>query len=1058
MPSRAPPMASTDVLKTLQRSRIELLKSTNMKVNIISTPFQSDAGRSLASRVARAHERPPNEFCYNPNTDCPQGFEVSWLEMWINICDSTARTKGKVFVIFRSDGQGKFGCDEKGPRSLDGEAQPGEIDYALKVGCEIEYMDSSPPLATLNSPASSSSTRMRAETTRELITVSSPSSSIEQDIMCRLRLETSPLRPEPVELPESPTSQQRVVQFESRPVMTITMDGAYASFNKDSFKVELAKRLAMPDATFKVYLRERDRREIQSSTGFSIFVVVDEEGYMTHESSSESASSSGSEGSSASDEVDDELAKDSISVAIRHALRQQKIQAPGESVTVKWDHEGSIVVCVELEFSLALTLIERVSKRDPELVAAPPKGLGVRSCFFGEHRGQSKDKAVSHSNQPSVKDISAFHPSIAMIVFAPDHLSALGLAMPPDTQIDFRRSVNQAYRKKSRTVHPDKMRIEGTSSTYFAAAEPQQSELLCLEDEQEAKLSNELLASTVEIASPSPHESAAQPVPVSEEISIAQTEAEVQDAIERAQEAERDVAAALSRINHAQLQPGCYPAFHRLTEARDVLTDPTRCEQYLRELRSGRIKGPTLDERWVADALQQLHELEHMQVLQFVEKQAHERAEKARKQAVVAHEQDKAPPPEDDCTLLATVLARLEGSANAQDRQAASCFAMLATFRQGDKIPLDLACKFWEGLNGQHLLGHDWSFTRMAESLDSEKVLKLETEPHGRFLSMSNAYREYIVHRHERMLPGWHAMLLQCCCPAKVGVLGECDDYWSDLQGRKRFLHHWTAAVSSDDDLSKRTSRLDHLESLDLGNTELTSLPSKIGLLVALQRLSLWSCPLTSLPCQICQLPCLKTLILSSCENLKALPPDIGQLNVLAELDLGRCCQLEVLPPDIGNLGSLVTLNLECCTALQSLPKGIGQLTSLATLIISNCSQLTYVPPELGQLQVLQKLDAQGCTSLASLPCEIGMLHELKELTLSFCSSLVSLPKEIGELHKLENLALYRCDNLCALPTELGNLHSLKELNLKGCLKLASLPTKLEQLDWLNIMRPKHLD
>ena len=36
--------------------------------------------------------------------------------------------------------------------------------------------------------------------------------------------------------------------------------------------------------------------------------------------------------------------------------------------------------------------------------------------------------------------------------------------------------------------------------------------------------------------------------------------------------------------------------------------------------------------------------------------------------------------------------------------------------------------------------------------------------------------------------------------------------------------------------------------------------------------------------------------------------------------------------------------------------------------------------------------------------------------------------------------------------------HKGVHVYLKGCLKLASLPTKLEQLDWLNIMRPKHLD
>ena len=58
------------------------------------------------------------------------------------ICDNTVRTRGKVFVIFRSDGQGRYGCETKGPGSLDGQAQEGEIRYALSKGCTISWIDS----------------------------------------------------------------------------------------------------------------------------------------------------------------------------------------------------------------------------------------------------------------------------------------------------------------------------------------------------------------------------------------------------------------------------------------------------------------------------------------------------------------------------------------------------------------------------------------------------------------------------------------------------------------------------------------------------------------------------------------------------------------------------------------------------------------------------------------------------------------------------------------------------------------------------------------------------
>ena len=136
----------------MKRSRLELLKTTTETVHIISTPFGSEQGRSLALKVAKACERSDphfKEFCYNPNEDCPQTLGVGWLDTWMAICDNTVRTGGKVFVIFRSDGQGRYGCDQKGPKSLDGQAQPGEIMHALSKGCDIHWMDSTNPEAAM---------------------------------------------------------------------------------------------------------------------------------------------------------------------------------------------------------------------------------------------------------------------------------------------------------------------------------------------------------------------------------------------------------------------------------------------------------------------------------------------------------------------------------------------------------------------------------------------------------------------------------------------------------------------------------------------------------------------------------------------------------------------------------------------------------------------------------------------------------------------------------------------------------------------------------------------
>lgn len=139
----------------MKRDRMKLLKTTAEVVHIISTPFSSDAGRSLARQIAGTMEKngERTEFCYNPNEDCPQdpSLGVSWLKSWMDICDNTVNTGGKVFVIFRSDRGGTYSCDAKGPGSLDGQAQEGEIKYADSKGCAIHWMDSCNPQDAIES-------------------------------------------------------------------------------------------------------------------------------------------------------------------------------------------------------------------------------------------------------------------------------------------------------------------------------------------------------------------------------------------------------------------------------------------------------------------------------------------------------------------------------------------------------------------------------------------------------------------------------------------------------------------------------------------------------------------------------------------------------------------------------------------------------------------------------------------------------------------------------------------------------------------------------------------
>jgi hypothetical protein len=128
------------------RDRLTLLKSTNRKTHIISCPFKDSEGVATAKAIARRYEDSSryedsrSEFCYYPNEDCPQSLDVSWLQTWMAIAKNAKRTGGKVYVVHRCDGKGQYGCDVKGPGSLDGQAQPGEVEYATEIGCTIEWV------------------------------------------------------------------------------------------------------------------------------------------------------------------------------------------------------------------------------------------------------------------------------------------------------------------------------------------------------------------------------------------------------------------------------------------------------------------------------------------------------------------------------------------------------------------------------------------------------------------------------------------------------------------------------------------------------------------------------------------------------------------------------------------------------------------------------------------------------------------------------------------------------------------------------------------------------
>eukprot|EP00966_Prymnesium_polylepis_P194730 4514257-Prymnesium_polylepis.1 len=133
-------MATNVKLEKMLRDRLKLLKTTDSITHIISCPFDDKTGVAAAKAIADKYEDHETEFCYYPNEDCPQSLDVGWLETWMDIADNVFETGGTAFIVHRTDGKGKFACEALGPGSLDGQAQSGEVKYAKKLGCKIEFV------------------------------------------------------------------------------------------------------------------------------------------------------------------------------------------------------------------------------------------------------------------------------------------------------------------------------------------------------------------------------------------------------------------------------------------------------------------------------------------------------------------------------------------------------------------------------------------------------------------------------------------------------------------------------------------------------------------------------------------------------------------------------------------------------------------------------------------------------------------------------------------------------------------------------------------------------
>ncbi|PSR05100.1 MAG: hypothetical protein BRD50_01875 [Bacteroidetes bacterium SW_11_45_7] len=238
-------------------------------------------------------------------------------------------------------------------------------------------------------------------------------------------------------------------------------------------------------------------------------------------------------------------------------------------------------------------------------------------------------------------------------------------------------------------------------------------------------------------------------------------------------------------------------------------------------------------------------------------------------------------------------------------------------------------------------------------------------------------------------------------------------------------LAHYTGGLSKLDHLALEDSdykylpanidTLANLQTLSLRSNKLRRLPDSIVLLDNIEELDLHANNYLSLVLpgtmeQLSALPKLRTLDMGF-SQIESIPSTISSLTNLQTLDLSGNL-LKNLPPSLSELKELRTLNISrnINLPMDSTFRFLADLPKLKKLKVRSC-ELTELPQNVGQLQQLQHLDLKG-NILKSLPSSIGNLGELRHLNLGYgvlnerMNQIPKLPSSMGNLTELRWLNL----------------------------------------------------
>jgi Leucine-rich repeat (LRR) protein len=202
---------------------------------------------------------------------------------------------------------------------------------------------------------------------------------------------------------------------------------------------------------------------------------------------------------------------------------------------------------------------------------------------------------------------------------------------------------------------------------------------------------------------------------------------------------------------------------------------------------------------------------------------------------------------------------------------------------------------------------------------------------------------------------------------------------------------NWTNIQS--DTLISVVCQLPSLQRLELdGTDQLETLPSQISQLTSLQHLSLSFSEITSLPTQIGLLTQLHTLISNCCNSLNNIPTELEYLTNLREFILRGATKINKFSLKMKNWIKFEMLELDEFN-IEKIPSEVWMMTKLRHLSLYD-NKLSFIPSELYCLSNITHLNLSS-NQITHISNHINKLTQLQFLNLS-TNQLTQFPDDIS--------------------------------------------------------------